>query len=43
MGLSLNGPSDRPEDFSDWDKLRVKVVVSEEIQFYCARRHGPAA
>lgn len=42
MGLSLRGPSDRPEDFSDWDKLELKVVVTAETMFYCARRKGPA-
>ena len=41
-GLSLNGTSDRPEDFSDWNKLRLKVVVIAETIFYCARRKGPA-
>lgn len=42
MGLSMNGPSDRPEDFSDWNKLRLKVVVTAETIFFCARRTGPA-
>ena len=41
LGMSLRGPSDRPEDFGDWGKLRLQVVITPETKFYCARRKGP--
>ncbi len=42
VSLLLYGPTDNPNDFTDWDKLMLKVVVTPGIQFLCARRHGPA-
>lgn len=42
VGLSLRGPEDRPEEMSDWSKLRMFIVITPETNFYCARRKGPA-
>lgn len=42
VGMSMTGPIDRPEDFGDWSKLELKVVVSAENIFRCGLRRGPA-
>lgn len=42
VGLSITGPDGNPELYTNWDKLRLEIVISEENQFYCTRRKGPA-
>ena len=41
LGLSMVGPPDRPEDFVNWDMLRLQVVIAPGNIFYCARRKRP--
>jgi hypothetical protein len=42
ISLLMIGPELRPNDFADWGKLRLKVVVTPDTLYYCSRRNNPA-
>ena len=41
--MSVQGPPDHPNDYSDWGKRVLKVVITDKNMFLCSRRKGPAA
>ncbi len=38
VGLTLRGPGDTPQDYSDWSAVDMHVIITETSEFPCVRR-----
>lgn len=42
VGMNMLGPLGNPNDYTDWAKMRLQVVITAENLLQCYRRQGSA-